>query len=88
VNEAADPLTLPVTLPVRLPVTLPINEAVIIFAEKLPDASLFTRVDAVFIDVAALANNSAECMLAAVEPPTVSTVMTPASVMDTSPEID
>ena len=54
---------------------LPFRLAVIMFAEKLPDASLFTIVDAVLEEVAAFAANSAECIFAALDPPTNDTTV-------------
>ena len=47
------PTTFPVTLPVKLPVTFPVNAAVIFPALKLPLPSLFTKVFAVLLEVAA-----------------------------------
>ena len=44
----SDPVTFPVRFPVRLPVTSPIKFEVILLAIKLPEASLFTMVLAVF----------------------------------------
>ena len=44
----SEPVTMPVRLPVTLPVRFPIKFEVIVPAIKLPDASLFTMVLAVF----------------------------------------
>ena len=63
-----------VAFPFKFPVTFPIKPAVIFPAIKFPLASLLTIVFGVFASVAALANNSAARMFAAVEPPTVFTV--------------
>ena len=57
-------------LPVRLPVTLPTRLAVMVPAEKLPDASRFTIVLAVLAFVAELAALVPDATLAADWPPT------------------
>ena len=44
----SEPVTIPVRLPVTFPVTLPMIFEVMLLAIKLPDASLFTMVLAVF----------------------------------------
>ena len=63
--------TLSDALPVTLPVTFPVRFAVIVPAEKLPEASRFTIVLAVLAFVAAFAAVVAVATLAAVCPPTV-----------------
>jgi hypothetical protein len=63
----------------------PFKAADIIPAEKFPEASLFTMALAVFKSVEALDSNSAECMLAAEEVPTVFTVTDPVSAKEASP---
>lgn len=63
------------TLSEALPVTLPIKAAVIVPAEKLPEASRLTIVLAVLALVAALAATVAVATLAAVWPPTVLTTV-------------
>jgi hypothetical protein len=74
----------PVTFPEREPeklvevvavVAFPDRVAVMVPAEKLPDASLRTIVEAVLAEVAALARVTPAATLAAVCPPTEDTVV-------------
>ena len=71
------PVTLPVTLPTTLPLTLPARLAVMVPAEKSPEASRLTRVAAVLALVAALAAAAPAATLAALRLPTVATVVAP-----------
>jgi hypothetical protein len=56
---------------------VPVKFAVIVPAAKLPDASLFIIVDAVFASVAALAKIAPAATLAAAAPPTLDTCVAP-----------
>lgn len=58
-------------------VALPVRLAVMVPAEKLPEESLLTIVEAVLVLTAAFASNSAECTSAAAEPPTDETTVAP-----------
>jgi len=74
------PVTSPAKLPLKLVdvvavVALPLSAAVIVPAEKLPEASRLTMVLAVLALVAALAAVVAEATFAAVCPPTVDTTV-------------
>ena len=87
-KETTVTVCVPVTSPDRLPeklVALPERVAVMVPAEKLPDASLLTMVDAVLVEVAALAAMVAVFTADAVDPPTVATTVAP-WVPVTSPE--
>ena len=64
-----EPVTFPVTLPVTLPVTSPIKFEEIILAVKLPEASLFTIVLAVFCAVAVLDKIAAAAISSLDKPP-------------------
>ncbi len=65
----SEPVTMPVRLPVTFPVTFPIKFEVILPAIKLPDASLFTMVLAVFCAVAVFANMDAPAISSLLIPP-------------------
>jgi hypothetical protein len=70
-------VTVPVTLvalPVTVPVTFPVRLAVMVPAEKLPEASRLTMVEAVLALVAAVVSLTEVAILAAVLDPTVATV--------------
>jgi hypothetical protein len=64
-------------LPLTLPVTLPVNAPVNVVAATCPLPSLFIIVDTVLAAVAALAANSALCILVALEVPTAETTVAP-----------
>jgi len=75
-------VTSPAKVPLKLVaelavVALPLSAAVIVPAEKLPEASRLTMVFAVLALVAALAAVVADATLAAVCPPTVATTVAP-----------
>src|SRR5579863_3545275 len=89
-------LCVPVTSPSKDPeklvavvavVALPLKLAVIVPAEKLPDASRYTMVLGVLAFVAAFANTAPDATFAAVCPPTVLTTVAPC-VPVTSPSKD
>ena len=65
----SEPVTIPVRLPVIFPVTFPIKFEVMLFAIKLPDASLFIRVLAVFCAVAVFAKMAAPAISSLLIPP-------------------
>ena len=65
----SEPVTMPVRLPVTFPVTFPIKFEVMLLALKLPDASLFTIVLAVFCAVAVLDNMAAAAISSLLMPP-------------------
>src|SRR5579863_7563997 len=86
------PVTSPVSEPEKLVavvavVALPLRLAVIVLAEKLPEASRFTIALALSRFVAALARTAPEATFAAVCPPTVLTTVAPC-VPVTSPSKD
>jgi hypothetical protein len=75
VTELPELDTSPVKLVPESPVAVPVKLAVIVPAEKFPEESRFTIVEAVFKLVAAFAASSAECTLAALLPPTEATTV-------------
>ena len=70
----SEPVTMPVRLPVTFPVTFPIKFEVMLLAIKLPDASLFTMVLAVFCAVAVLDNIAAAAISSLLMPPILITI--------------